>query len=84
MNTNKTKVMVFCKRKSRQQYNFTFCGKVLEVVDTYSYLGVIFKYNGTFLETKKKLVEQAQKSLYCIYKLVSNNSIPVNYSIENG
>ena len=48
VNTNKTKVMIFCKRKSRQEFNFTLCGKVLEVVDTYSYLGVIFKYNGTF------------------------------------
>jgi hypothetical protein len=37
--------------------------QVIEIVHTYSYLGVIFKYNGTFLETKKKLAEQAEKAL---------------------
>jgi hypothetical protein len=50
--------------------SFSLKGPVLEIVDTYSYLSVIFKYYGTFLETKKKFVEQAEKALYCVYKLV--------------
>jgi hypothetical protein len=62
--------MIFCKKKFRHNFGFSLQGHVLEIVDTYSYLDVIFKYNGTFLETKKKLVEQAEKALYCVYKLV--------------
>ena len=38
-------------------------GKELEYTDCFSYLGVIFYYNGNFVHTKKKLVEQAQKAL---------------------
>ncbi|XP_076095381.1 uncharacterized protein LOC143066273 [Mytilus galloprovincialis] len=45
---------------------------------TYPYLGVIFKYNGTFIETKQKLVEQAEKAMFCVYKLIRNESIPVD------
>jgi hypothetical protein len=35
---------------------------LLTLTDTYSYLGVIFKYKGTVLETKNKLVEQAENA----------------------
>ena len=69
VNVNKTKVMVFSKRKSRKNYVFKLQNNLLEVVDSYSYLGIIFKYNGVFTETKKKLVNQAQKALYLFTKL---------------
>jgi hypothetical protein len=38
-------------------YSFILQDKQLEVVEKFSYLGIIFKYNGTFFDTKKKLVE---------------------------
>jgi hypothetical protein len=40
--------------------------KNIQVVDTYSYLGLIFKCNGILLEAKRKLVDQAQKALYSL------------------
>jgi hypothetical protein len=55
--------------------------QVLEIVDTYAYLGVIFKYNGTFLETHKKLLEQAEEALYCVYKLVRKEGLPVDIQL---
>jgi hypothetical protein len=61
--------MIFRKRKTEEDPKFILNGQTLDIVDTYSYLGIIFKYNGTFFETRKKLVEQANKALYCIYKL---------------
>ena len=82
INVNKTKVMIFSKRKCKREYNFTLQGEILEIVDMYSYLGVIFKYNGTFVETKKGLTNQAQKALFCIYKLVQNESIPVDLQLK--
>ena len=61
--------------------SFSLKGPVLEIVDTYSYLSVIFKYYGTFLETKKKFVEQAEKALYCVYKLVRKEAILVDIQL---
>jgi len=58
--------MIFCKKKFRHNFDFTLQGQVLEIVDTYSFLGVIFKYNGTFSETKKQHV------LYFKHILLSN------------
>ena len=50
LNINKTKVMVFSKKKNLN-YSFILQDKKLEVVDKFSYLGIIFKYNGTFFDT---------------------------------
>ena len=74
--------MIFRKRKTAQDPKFILHGQMLDIVDTYSYLGIIFKYNGTFFETRKKLVEQANKALYCIYKLVRNESIPIDLQLK--
>jgi hypothetical protein len=52
--------MVFSKKKNLN-YSFILQDKQLEVVEKFSYLGIIFKYNGTFFDTKKKLVDQAQR-----------------------
>ena len=49
VNEEKTKVMIFIKRKPKQQVNsFTFNNRGLEIVEYYKYLGVIIKYNGNF------------------------------------
>ena len=48
VNVNKTKVMVLSKRKIRLKYEFKLQNKTLDIVDSYSYLGLIFKYNGNF------------------------------------
>jgi hypothetical protein len=50
------------KKQFRHNFGFSLQGQVPEIVGTYSYLGVIFKFNGTVLETKKKLVEQAENA----------------------
>ena len=42
--------MISCKNKFRRQFDFILQGQALEIVDTYSYLGVIlvqWHYNGT-------------------------------------
>ena len=51
---------------------------IFEIVNTYSYLGVIFKYNGTFSRNKEiQIVEQAEKTLYCVYKLIRKEALPL-------
>ena len=71
VNINRTKGMVFSKKKNLN-YSFILQDKQLAVVEKYSYLGIIFKYNGTFFDAKKKLVDQAQRSLYFIDKTIRN------------
>ena len=54
VNINRTNGMVFSKEKNLN-YSFILQDKQLEVVEKYSYLGIIFKYNDTFLIQKRNL-----------------------------
>ena len=67
VNLSKTKTVIFSKRKFRPPLRLKLDGKELEYTDCFSYLGVIFYYNYSFVHTKKKLVEQAQKASATAY-----------------
>ena len=68
MNTDKTKCMIFAKRKLKRKPQFFYDGIELEIVDSYNYLGIVMNCNGRFSVAKKKLVEQATKAMYSVYK----------------
>jgi hypothetical protein len=76
VNINKTKVLVLSKRKCQQNFDFTLNGENLDIIDSYIYLGITLKYNGSFVDSRKRLVEHAQKSLIAIYKKIRNQNIP--------
>ena len=68
--TQKTKVMIFSRVKSRNIPNFNYNGLPLDVVTDYRYLGIDFNYNGTFNKCKKHLFEQAERAMYSLLRKV--------------
>ena len=54
----------------------------LQIEDSYSYLGVIFNYNGSFVKARAKLMDQARKALYCLYRKLRNISIPIDLQLK--
>ena len=61
----KTKIMVFRKggilnRNLKFYYNI----EVLEIVNKFSYLGIVFTAGGSFRDTQATLAGQAQKAIY--------------------
>ena len=65
INFSKTKVMIFGD-KTRRHRNISVHGYNIEVVDSFTYLGVVFSKNRSFLQTKKHAVEQSRKTLFCL------------------
>ena len=57
VNTNKTKVVIFSKKKVRQNQSFKIKGQNIEIIDSYCYLGMLFNYNGNFCTARKKITE---------------------------
>ena len=55
----KNKVIVLSIRKGRQHYIVKLNGAELEIVDSRTYLGIVFKYSGNFFDARNKLVEQS-------------------------
>ena len=69
MNGSKIKVVIFARGKSRKDNDvFMYEGSILETVDDYTYLGVIFNYNGSFCKARKKRYDQASRAMYGLLK----------------
>ena len=82
VNTGKTKVMIFSKRKVRENLEFILNGEILEIVENYTYLGILVNYNGSFVGAKKKLVEQSQKALFSVYTKIRNLNLPIDIQLK--
>ena len=82
VSTNKTKIMVFSKRNFGIDSFFLFDNTKLEVCEDISYLGFTLNYNGSFIKAKNKLVQQAHKAVYSIYRKVQNVCTPVDLQLK--
>ena len=84
VNTDKTKIMIFSKRKSKRNHLHVFklYGSDIEIVDFYPYLGLLFNCNGRFTNARIKLIEQAEKALYALYRKIRNLNIPIDLQIK--
>ena len=68
INVSKTKVMVFSRGKIRNKPMIYFGDQILDVVYSYTYLGITFNYNGTFNLAIKRLYDIATRAMFEILK----------------
>ena len=55
-----------CEACLLQDENWTYDEKVLEVVDSFNYLGTVFSFNGKFSVNDDFLVEEALKAMFAL------------------
>lgn len=78
VNTNKTVVML-CKNGNRNEnFNVFYNNERLNIVKTFTYLGVTLSSNGKFYQTQKALSKQANKALYSLNALF--DTVPMDIS----
>lgn len=77
VNLQKTKIIIFNKAgKQLKNFHFSFRSEVIELVSSYTYLGIVFNSCGSFSQAVDRLVEQANKALYKLkQKNVQNNVV---------
>lgn len=78
VNSSKTKIVIFSRGRDLKNLHFYIDGNELEIVGEFKYLGIYFSKTGSFLRTKKYLVERGTKAMYEIIK----KSRLFNLSIE--
>ena len=77
----KTKIMVLRKHKrksgnkSKNKDIWKIGDKEVEECETYKYLGVTFKSNGSFIDHTEKIKEKAQKCFSLFYLKVGNGVV---------
>ena len=82
VNIAKIKMVIFSKSNVTQNTRFMSDNKVLNICESYNYLGILFNFNNNFLNAKKKLVEQAQKALYSVYYKIRNKKMPLDLQLK--
>ena len=63
VNTSKTKICIFEKRKSNIDFTWSYDGQNLEIVDSFTYLGMKFTANGSLEAGAKALSDQALRAV---------------------
>lgn len=73
VNINKTKIIVFRKGgRLPQNLQFKFNDKIIEIVNKFCYLGIVFTSGGSAFETQKTLSGQALKAIFKLNKYLYN------------
>ncbi|CAL4160573.1 unnamed protein product, partial [Meganyctiphanes norvegica] len=69
INADKTKIIIFSKRKvDPQNINLTIGDTNLEIVDEFTYLGVTFTHTGNFNKNLQALQEKGNRAIFSIIK----------------
>ena len=82
VNTSKTKIIIFSKRKVYDYPAFLFGNDLIGVVDDYVYLGVTFNYNNRFEKAIDKQVKQANRALYALLNKARKLQLPIDLLLE--
>jgi len=84
VNRDKTKVLIFIKGgRLPNNLNFYYDGNHIEIVNKYSYLGIIFTSGGSFTESHGTLSGQALKAIFKLRKyLYSYVNITVEHMLD--
>ena len=81
INISKTKALIFDTRDDRR-YKFTINNLEVEKVKIYKYLGTLFAKSGSFLQTRKHLVQQTQKAMYLLFQRIYNLNLPFDLILQ--
>jgi hypothetical protein len=82
VNASKTKILVFENRRSNSHYQWKYDGKLLDIVDSYVYLGILLCKNGYFKQSQKRLSEQASRALYGMMCNLKKHMISIEKQCE--
>jgi hypothetical protein len=81
INLSKTKIIIFGARQL-QNFHFTLGIHPIDITDRYHYLGITLSSNGSFLNARKHLAEQATKAMHLLYIRANNAELPIDLILK--
>ena len=81
INTNKTKAMIFEKGR-RTHHDFYIYNTVLELVDSFKYLGITLFKNGNWYQTQKCISQHASLALFNLFTIFKNIDLPISQKMK--
>jgi hypothetical protein len=80
VNIEKTEVLVFSKGPKPR--NIFYYNNVVESVNEFKYLGIVFFRSRSFCKAKKYLAEQAQKAMYGVIRKIRQFNLPIEQQFD--
>ena len=74
--------MILSRGKIRKKHVFNFENHVLETVDIYKYLGLLFNYNDKFKHTKNDLLVWATRAMFTVLSKARSFNLPIDVQLE--
>ena len=81
INTNKTKAMIF-EKGERTHHDFYIYNIVLELVDSFKYLGITLFKNGNWYRTHKCISQHASFALFNFFTNFKNIDLPISQKMK--
>ena len=66
-----TKIVIFSRGKVRRYPKFNFRNSSIDVTDNFTYLDIVFNYNGRFGKAKKHVLNKASRAMFSLKKNLS-------------
>ena len=63
-------------------WQFTFSGNVIEIVNEFTYLGVLFSRTGSFSKAKKAQAEKATRAMYDIIRKGKLHNLSIECQLD--
>ena len=82
INTKKSQVMIFNKSGRLLKDNFSIDGKPLEIVPSYTYLGIDIPTSGSFNPGMAKMSNKAKKAMMPLYSTIMQFNIPFHKALK--
>ena len=82
INTKKSQIMIFNKSGKLLPDRFTIDGKSLEIVPSYTYLGIDIPTNGSFNPGMAQMNNKAKKAMMPLYTTIMQFNIPFHKALK--
>ena len=79
INTDKTKAMILSREKIRNKPIFNFRNHVLDTVDSYKYLSMLFNYE--FKQAKNDLLARATRGMFTVLCKARPFNLPIDVQL---
>ena len=81
VNVDKTKIIIFGSRNAGN-LEFKYNDRVIDIVNEFNYLGIMFSSSGSFLKAKQKQVTKANKAIYEVLKKGRLHNLSIQCQLE--
>ena len=82
INLKKTKIVIFSRGKVRKSPKFMWGNDVIDRADSYSYLGILFSYDGKFKKAKCDLFARGNRAIVSLIPKCRQLYLPIDVQLE--